>query len=135
MSLHISQKHTLQYIQQTVSQRGSIDTQSIHLAEFTKRQQIEYAEALAELKAKISTTENTIANMETINAGLAADIADCRMHNERFAQEMGRKDDEIQKLRMARGHSQPHLVSTLRYAYIVAVYILVLIALACCLLH
>ena len=87
--------------------------QLTQLSEFSKMHQMEYAEALAELKTKITTTENTIANLETINARLAADIADCRTLNERFVQEMKRKDEEIQMLRMSRGLSQSHLVSFL----------------------
>ncbi len=94
------------------------DQDLIHISAFAKKQQLEHAEALAELQTKISSTSDTISNVQYTSMGISAEIEEYRVQNERFVQELARKDEEIRVLRLGRGGSQNRLVSLVKCVYV-----------------
>ncbi len=87
------------------------DQNLIHISAFAKKQQLEHAEALAELQTKISSTTDTMSNVQYTSMGISAQLEENRVQNERFMQDLARKDEEIRALKLGRGGSQNRFVS------------------------
>ncbi len=58
------------------------DQDLIHISTFAKKQQLEHAEALAELQTKISSTSDTISNVQYTSMGISAEIEEYQVQNE-----------------------------------------------------
>ena len=82
----------------------------IHMTAFAKKQQLEHAEALANLENKISATSASIDDtrgLHETNIRLAAEIEDYREQTKRLLQDLTLKDEEIGKLKESLYQSSP----------------------------